>query len=380
MALEAAPTRRWLGEVAPIRHLDPTLIFVSIGLTIYGLLMVYSATHRALASFGDDPGFYLKKQLAFMMLGLIVLVFSAVLDYRLVKVYSPFIFGICGFFLFLVLTPLGSETAGAQRWLTLFGFQFQPSEITKLALIAMLAAYLSELRGPVRLEHVWRATGLTLIPMLLVAIQPDIGTSMIFAVILVAMLIVSGARAKHIGILALAALIALFAAFRLGAVQEYQVDRLLGFFDPANDPLRAGYNRAQAEIAIGAGGLFGTGYGSGTQTNLDFVPEQHTDFIFTVVGEEFGFVGAVLLLSMYGILLWRGFRVAMLSKDTFGSLLALGIVGMLAFQVFVNVGMTVGIMPITGIPLPFLSYGGTALLTNFLAVGLLLNVHMRRFK
>ncbi len=380
MALEAAPTRRWLGEVAPIRHLDPTLIFVSIGLTIYGLLMVYSATHRALASFGDDPGFYLKKQLAFMMLGLIVLVLSSVLDYRLVKVYAPFIFGICGFFLFLVLTPLGSETAGAQRWLTLFGFQFQPSEITKLAMIAMLAAYLSEIRGPVRIDHVWRATGLTLIPMLLVAIQPDIGTSMMFAVILVTMLIVSGAKAKQIGILALAALIALFAAFRLGVVQEYQIERLTGFLDPANDPLRAGYNRAQAEIAIGAGGLFGTGYGSGTQTNLDFVPEQHTDFIFTVVGEEFGFVGSVLLLSMYGILLWRGFRVAMLSKDTFGSLLALGIVGMLAFQVFVNVGMTVGIMPITGIPLPFLSYGGTALLTNFLAVGLLLNVHMRRFK
>ncbi|HEX6208298.1 MAG TPA: rod shape-determining protein RodA [Actinomycetota bacterium] len=380
MALEAAPARRWLGEVAPIRHLDPTLIFVSIGLTIYGLLMVYSATHRTLATFGEDPGFYLKRQLAFMMLGLIVLVIASVFDYRLVKVYAPFIFAICGFLLFLVLTPLGSETAGAQRWLSLFGFQFQPSEVAKLALIAMLAAYLSEIRGPVRLEHVWRATGLTVIPMALVFLQPDIGTSMVFAVILVTMLIVSGAKAKQIGILAIAALIALFAAFRLGVVQEYQIERLTGFLDPANDPLRAGYNRAQAEIAIGAGGLFGTGYGSGTQTNLDFVPEQHTDFIFTVVGEEFGFVGAVLLLSMYGILVWRGFRIAMMSKDAFGSLLALGIAGMLAFQVFVNVGMTLGIMPITGIPLPFLSYGGTALLTNFLAVGLLLNVHMRRFK
>lgn len=380
MALEAAPARRWLGDVAPIRHLDPTLIFVSFGLTIYGLLMVYSATHRALDSFGEDPAFYLKRQLAFMMLGLIVLVLAAVFDYRLVKVYAPFLFGICAFLLFLVLTPLGTETAGAQRWVNVFGFQFQPSEITKLAVIAMLAAYLSEVRGPVRLEHVWRATGLSVIPMALVFLQPDIGTSMVFAVILVTMLIVSGARAKHIGILALAALIALFAAFRLGVVQEYQIQRLTGFLDPTNDPLRAGYNRAQAEIAIGAGGLFGTGYGSGTQTNLDFVPEQHTDFIFTVVGEEFGFMGALLLLSLYGILLWRGFRIAMLSKDAFGSLLALGIVGMIAFQVFVNVGMTVGIMPITGIPLPFLSYGGTALLTNFLAVGLLLNVHMRRFK
>jgi len=380
MAMDGAIPRRWLGEVAPIRHLDPVLIAVSIGLTVYGLLMVYSASHQALQTLGEEAGFYLTKQLAFMMLGLIVLVLAAVFDYRLVKVYAPIVFGAVAFLLFLVLTPLGSETAGAQRWITLFGFQFQPSEVAKVALVAMLAAYLSEIRGPMRLEHVWRAAGFALIPMVLVVLQPDIGTSMVFAVVLLAMLVVAGAKAKYIGVLALAAAVALFAAFRLGVVQEYQIARLTGFLDPANDPLRAGYNRAQAEIAIGAGGIRGTGYLSGSQTNLDFVPEQHTDFIFTVVGEEFGFLGAILLLSMYGVLLWRGFRVAMLSRDTFGSLMALGIVTMLAFQIFVNVGMTIGIMPITGIPLPFLSYGGTALITNFLGVGLLLNIHMRRFK
>jgi len=380
MAMDGALPRRWLGEVAPIRHLDPVLIAVSIGLTIYGLLMVYSASHQALQTLEQDAGFFMKKQLAFMMLGLIVLVLAAVFDYRLAKVYAPIVFGAVAFLLFLVLTPLGSETAGAQRWITLFGFQFQPSEVAKVALVGMLAAYLSEIRGPMRLEHVWRAAGFALIPMVLVVLQPDIGTSMVFAVVLLAMLVVAGAKAKYIGVLALAAAVALFAAFRLGVVQEYQIARLTGFLDPANDPLRAGYNRAQAEIAIGAGGIRGTGYLSGSQTNLDFVPEQHTDFIFTVVGEEFGFLGAILLLTLYGVLLWRGFRVAMLSRDTFGSLLALGIVTMLAFQIFVNVGMTIGIMPITGIPLPFLSYGGTALITNFLGVGLLLNVHMRRFK
>ena len=376
---EAAAPRRW-GELRPFRHLDPALILVALGLTIYGLFMVYSATHQALTTLRGDPGFYLKKQIVFMMLGLLLLIVTTVFDYRLVKVYAPFIFGLAGFLLFLVLTPLGSETAGAQRWVTLFGFQFQPSEFAKLSLVAMLAAYLSEIRGPIRLEHVWRSAGLTMIPLALVVLQPDIGTSMVFAVILVAALVVAGAKAKHIGILALAALIAIFGAFRVGIVQDYQIARLTGFLDPANDPLRAGYNRAQAEIAIGAGGISGTGYLSGTQTNLDFVPEQHTDFIFTVVGEEFGFVGAMLLLSLYGVLIWRGFRIAMASRDTFGTILALGLVSIFAFQVFVNIGMTIGIMPITGIPLPFLSYGGTALLTNFVAVGLLLNVHMRRFK
>jgi rod shape determining protein RodA len=375
-------SRRMLGEVAPIRHLDPILIGVSVALTIYGLLMVYSATHQGLEALGEDPGHYLKKQVAFLMLGMIVLLVSTVFDYRLVKVYAPFLYGATALLLFLVFTPLGGEAAGAQRWITLLGFQFQPSEVSKIILVAMLAAYLSEIRvyGELRLEHVWRAAGLAALPMVLVSLQPDIGTSMVFAVILVAVLIVAGAKPKHIGVLALAALIGLFGAFRVGIVQDYQIDRLTGFLDPAKDPDRVGYNKAQSEIAIGAGGLFGSGYGHGTQTNLDFVPEQHTDFIFTVVGEEFGFAGAILLLTLYGVLVWRGFRIAMLSRDTFGTLLALGVTSMLALQIFVNIGMTIGIMPITGIPLPFLSYGGTALVTNFLAVGLLLNVHMRRFK
>ena len=163
-------------------------------------------------------------------------------------------------------------------------------------------------------------------------------------------------------------------------MKEYQVARLTGFLDPQNDPLGRGYNRDQAEIAIGSGGLVGLGYLQGSQTNLDFVPEQHTDFIFTVVGEEFGFLGAVALLGLYGLVLWRAFRVALVSKDAFGTYLAAGIASMLALQMFVNVGMTIGIMPITGLPLPFLSYGGSAMLVNCVAVGLLLNVHMRRFK
>jgi len=378
--MELSVRRRWLGEMAPIRHFDGTLILAVLGLLTFGMLMVFSATHTSLEALNQDTGFYLKKQLAFAVLGFLVMLGVASFDYRMVKVYAPIGYGVVLFLLFVVLTPLGSETAGSQRWITLPGFQLQPSEFAKLAVVAMLAAYLSEVRGSPQLDHVWRAAGIALAPLVFVFLQPDVGTSMVFAMLLIGMLVVSGARARHIGILALVAIVATLGAFRVGIVRDYQVARLTAFIDPEADPLRAGYNKAQAEIAIGAGGITGRGYLDGTQTNLDFVPEQHTDFIFTVVGEELGFVGAIVLLMLYGLVLWRGFRIAMMSKDLFGTLLALGIVTILAFQVFVNIGMTLGIMPITGIPLPFLSYGGSSMITSFLAVGLLLNIHMRRFQ
>jgi rod shape determining protein RodA len=214
----------------------------------------------------------------------------------------------------------------------------------------------------------------------LVFIPRYIGPTTVLSAILVGTLRVAGARPRHLGVLALTAVVLLFGAFQLGVVKDYQVQRLAAFLDAKNDPQGAGYNRSQSEIGIGSGGLTGAGYLHGTQTNLDFIPEQHTDFIFTVVGEEFGFVGAMMLLVLFGILIWRAFRIALLSKDPFGSYVAAGIGSMFAIQMFVNIGMTVGIMPITGIPLPFVSYGGSSLLANFLAVGLLLNIHMRRFK
>jgi rod shape determining protein RodA len=216
--------------------------------------------------------------------------------------------------------------------------------------------------------------------MLLVFIQPDIGTTMVLAAVLVGVLVVAGARMRHLGILALTAIVLIFGAFQLHIVKDYQIQRLISFADPTADLSASGYNRAQAEIAIGSGGLTGRGYLKGTQTNLDFVPEQHTDFIFTVVGEEFGFAGSMLLLMLFGVMLWRAFRIAMLSRDPFGTYVAAGVASMFAIQVFVNVGMTLGIMPITGIPLPFVSYGGSSLLANCICVGILLNVHMRRFK
>jgi rod shape determining protein RodA len=373
---------RWVGRgrEGAWRHLDPALIVTAILLAIYGLFMVYSATQQSLRTLGTDPGFYLKRQIVFLMLGMIAMIVAATFDYRLTKVYAPITYGVVVFLLLLVLTPLGDETAGAQRWIQLVGFEFQPAEVAKLAVVMALGAYLSEIKGAIRLEHVWKAAGIAGIPMVLIFVQPDIGTMLVFASVLIGLLVVAGAKLRHIGVLFLVAVIGMLVAFNLGIVRDYQIARLTAFIDPAADPLRAGYNKEQAEIAIGAGGLTGRGYLEGSQTNLDFVPEQHTDFIFTVVGEELGFIGAIALLGLFAILIWRGFRTAMISRDSYGTLLAAGIVTMLAFQVFVNVGMTVGIMPITGIPLPLVSSGGTAMIVNFMAVGLLLNVHMRRFK
>ncbi len=379
--MDLVSRRAFSAERRPIRHLDPVLLAAAFVLSIVGILMVYSATHQSLVVQHLDPALYVKKQATFLVLGFVVVMLVATFDYRFAKVYAGLIYVGMLFLLLAVRTPLGTTVQGSQRWFQLFGFQVTPSEYMKVALILMLAAFLSELRGQERtLEDVFRATAIAALPMALVFIQPDIGTTMVLAAVLVGVLVVAGARMRHLGILALAAIVLIFGAFQLHIVKDYQIQRLISFADPTADLSSSGYNRAQAEIAIGAGGLTGRGYLKGTQTNLDFVPEQHTDFIFTVVGEEFGFVGSMALLLLFGVMLWRAFRIAMLSRDPFGTYVAAGVASMFAIQVFVNVGMTLGIMPITGIPLPFVSYGGSSLLANCVCVGMLLNVHMRRFK
>jgi rod shape determining protein RodA len=379
--MDLVATKTYPSERRPIRHLDPVLLLDVFALAVVGLFMVYSATHQSLSAVGLDPGTFLKKQVTFVALGSVMVLLAASFDYRFLKVYAGLIYAASLVLLVLVGSPLGTSVKGSQRWFQLFGFQFAPSEIAKLALIIMLATFLSELRsGDLTLQEVYRATAIAAVPGVLVFLQPDLGTSIVLVTILVGVLVVAGARARYLGILALTAVVLIFGAFQMGLVRDYQVNRLTSFLDPQNDPLRSGYNRKQAEIAIGSGGLFGVGYLQGTQTNLDFVPEQHTDFIFTVVGEEFGFAGAFTLLVLFGVLIWRAFRIALLSKDPFGTYVAAGIGSYLAIQMFVNIGMTLGIMPITGIPLPFVSYGGSALLTNSAAVGLLLSIHMRRLK
>jgi rod shape determining protein RodA len=343
------------------------------------MFMVFSSTHQSLVALGGDPWGFVKKQIAALVVGVVAVAVIAAVDYRLAKVYAGFIYGALIVVLLLVRTPLGSAAKGAQRGFYFGAFQFTPSEWTKVGLAIMLAAYLSELKvSELSLRQVIRATAIAAVPMFLVFIQPDIGTTIVLAAILGGTLVVAGARIRHLGLLALVAIALLGGAFKLGLIKDYQVARLTSFVDSRNGAAEARYNRDQSEIAIGSGGLTGTGYLKGPQTNLDFVPEQHTDFIFTVVGEEFGFAGSVTLLTLYAILLWRAIRIAMLSKDTFGTYLASGLAAMFAIQMFVNVGMTVGIMPITGIPLPFISYGGSSLIASYMAVGLLLSIHMRR--
>jgi rod shape determining protein RodA len=375
----AAATRASPVERSLIRRIDPVLTLAALLLAVTGLAMIYSATNKTLSTLGHDPGFYLKRQVVYLMIGVAAMAVTALIDYRLVKVYAAFIYVGCIGLLILVQTPLGSVAKGAQRSFQFSGFQFSPSLFTRLGLILMLAMYLSELKVDLDLRDVVRATSLAALPMVLVFIQPDIGTTIILAAVLVALLVASAAKARYLAVLALVGTLAIFGAFQLHIIKDYQISRLTSFIDPQADPLRAGYNKQQAEIAIGSGGLLGKGYLHGTQTNLDYVPEQHTDFIFTVVGEELGFLrGTLPVLLLFLVVLWRAFRTALLSRDPFGTYVAVGVFTMIAIQVFVNVGMTIGIMPITGIPLPFISYGGSALIADLIGIGLLQSVYMRR--
>lgn len=371
----------FLEDRRPLRHVDVVLLLDVVALCVISLFMIYSATHQTLASLGLDPGIYLKRQATWMLLGIAVLSVAAAFDYRMIKVYAPFVYGGLLILLVAVRTPLGTTVKGSQRWFEFFGFQFTPSEWMKIGVIVMLAAYLTELRTTeLSLQETLKTVAIAGFPMALVFLQPDIGTTIILMAITVGVLIVAGSRPRDLAALALVGILGLFVAFQLNIIKDYQVDRLTAFLDASADPQGAGYNKQQAEIAIGSGGVFGLGYKQGSQTNLDFVPEQQTDFIFTVVGEEFGFFGTMIVLLLFAVLIWRAFRTALLSKDPFGTYLAAGVASMFAIQTFVNIGMVTGIMPITGIPLPFVSYGGSSMLANFVAVGLLLNVHMRRFK
>ena len=373
-------------ERRPIRHLDPMLLLVTGLILVAGLLLVYSATATTLVGEGESPLARVEKQVVTAVIGVVLMLLVATFDYRFLKVYAGFIYAGMIVVLILVRVPgIGStaigDTTAAQRWFQVGSFQLTPSEFVKVGLIIMLAAVLSELRSPVpSLRDVIRVCAIAAVPLGLVFLQPDIGTSIVLICVAAGMLVVAGTRPRHLLALSLAAVVMLFLAFQLHVIKNYQLERLTGFLDPTHNTLTTNYNRQQAEIAVGSGGIFGRGWGNGTQTNLDYVPEQHTDFIFSVAGEEFGFVGSTLLLALYGLLLWRAIRIAYLSKDPFGTYLAAGVASMFAIQMFVNVGMVIGIMPITGIPLPFVSYGGSQMLANFLAVGILLNVHMRRFK
>ena len=367
------------GGGAPWRHLDVVLLASVLCLTGVGLLMIYSSTRSKQAAAGLDPHDFLKRQLAFAALGLVVMAVLILIDYRVLRDIAPVIGVGVVIALLAVLTPLGSAARGAHAWFQLGPFNVEPSEAAKIGFILVLAAYLSAHRGDLGTPQIVTALGLAGVPMALIYLQPDLGTDMVFVATLMGLLLVAGAKPRHIAALTALGALGVLTVFQLGILKEYQLDRLAAFLDPADDPQRSAYNLRQSQIAIAAGGMTGKGVFQGTQTNLSFVPEQHTDFIFTAVGEELGFVGASTLLALFALVMWRTWRAAAMAKDEFGMLICVGVLTMMLFQIFENVGMTMGITPIAGIPLPFVSYGGSAMISCFAAVGLVLNVHMRRY-
>ena len=379
--LRAQVQDKWMDAYAPIRHLDPLLVLTVLALSVIGIAMIYSSKYLVLLQSGAPTGTFAVRQLVSLGIGLVAMTVVAAVDYRYLRAYSPVLYLLAIVGLALVLTPLGVEVNGAQAWIELGGFRFQPSEFAKVVVIITVAAALHERREDPGLGSVLVALLIVTPPLALIMLQPDPGTATVFVFALCILLLVAEIRIGYLVALVAAGIAGFVAIIQLGILKAHQVDRLTAFLDTDNPDIAQSirYNADQSLIAVGSGEFFGKGYLNGTQTNLAYVPENHTDFIFTVVGEEFGFLGAIILLGLFALLLWRGLRIAMLAKDRFGVLLAAGTVGIILFQMFVNIGMAIGVMPVIGIPLPFVSYGGTSLIANFMLVGILLNVHMRRF-
>ena len=365
-----------------VHGFDPVLTAV-VGLLLFiGTLLVWAATRDWYTRNGLDGQYYLKRHIINILIGLVLAYGVTVIDYRLLRAYTPFLWGAGVLGLVVVLIPgLGAEINGAKAWIALpGGFQIQPAELAKIAIIIGMSMILSERShdsdGPTS-RDVLHSLAVAAIPVALIIMQPDMGTVLIISAAVVTIVAVSGVPARWVTGLLLLAVLGGFVAVKAGVVSEYQVNRLQTFVDPSADTQGAGYQLRQARITVGSGGLVGTGLFNGPQTNGRFVPEQQTDFIFTVAGEELGFIGSGAILILYLILLMRGFSIARRTNDPFGRLVCTGVIAWFAFQIFENIGMTLGLMPMTGVPLPFISYGGSSMFATLIGIGLLQNVHAR---
>jgi rod shape determining protein RodA len=366
-------------DASVLRDLDVWLIGATLAIAVLGMLMIYSSTRERLRLEGIDELYFVQRQGVAILVGLVVMVLLLAIDYRRLRDSSVLAYVVTVVGLLAVLSPLGSNARGSQAWFQLpGGFQLQPSELAKFGIVVALAGYANAHRGEM---DPWRLTvtiGLATVPIGLVMLQPDFGTAMVLGLIVITLLAVAGASLKHLLVLALLAVSFVVAVVNVGVLQQYQVDRLTSFVSQGDDTRNTTYNTDQSKKAIGNGGVTGRGFGNGPQTTGGFVPEQHTDFIFTAIGEEFGFLGASALLALFAIVVWRTWRAAMLARDFFGTLVCVGVLALFVFQVFVSMGMTMGIMPVTGIPLPFMSYGGSSTITAFACVAVVANVSMRR--
>ena len=358
------------------RHLDLALVGCVAAVSCLGALMVYSATRGATPPYQLT---FLEKQVLYVLIGFAVLAVTVVIDYRHFRDWSLVLFSAACALLLFVVSPLGSKSNGAQSWFQLGTFQLQPSEFAKIGLILAIANVGAQYYGEIDRRRLTVLLGVAGLPLFLIMLQPDLGTALVLSVITAGVLLIAGAQARHLVALVLVAVLGATVLLNSSVLAQYQKDRLTSFTHQDEGLVKETYNINQSKIAIGAGGTFGEGLFKGTQTRLGNVPEQHTDFVFTAVGEQLGFVGSATLLALFCIIAWRVWRTAQLARDEFGMLVCVGVLAMLMFQIFENVGMTMGIMPVTGIPLPLVSYGGSSTITEFIALGLVLNVHMRRF-
>jgi rod shape determining protein RodA len=361
-----------------LRHTDWLLILVVCGLSGLGVLLVWSATEPGLAAQGADPREYLKKQLMNVIIGFVLMIIVALIDSRRIRSWTPAVYGLTVLALLAVLA-IGKDINGAKAWFDLpGGFQVEPSEFAKLALVVTTATIFSLHRGArpgVKQLLIGLACAMPLLG--LVVIEPALGVAMVLVATLATMIVLSGMRLRIIGALVLITGAGIAFAGGLHLLKGYQLTRFTSFLHPAANQSSTGYNALQAKIAVGSGGMFGQGLFHGQLIAGNFVPAQQTDFIFTVAGEELGFVGAIVIVFLLGVVIVRALRIAARADDQFGMLVASGIAVWFAFQSFVNIGMTIGIMPITGLPLPFLSYGGSAVFADMIAIGMLQSIHRR---
>ncbi|MFI6350734.1 rod shape-determining protein RodA [Streptomyces sp. NPDC050560] len=367
-----------------MRRLDWPILLSSVLLSLIGAALVYSATRNRTELNGGDPYFFLLRHLLNTGIGIALMIGTIWLGHRTLRTAVPILYGISVLLVLLVLTPLGVTVNGAHAWINIAaGFSLQPSEFVKITIILGMAMLLATRVDAGDREHpdnrvVLQSLGLAFVPILIVLLMPDLGSVMVMVMIILTVLVASGASHRWVLGLIGAGVLGAVAIWQLHILDDYQINRFAAFANPDLDPAGVGYNTNQARIAIGSGGLTGTGLFHGTQTTGQFVPEQQTDFVFTVAGEELGFVGAAVILLLLGVLLWRACRIARGTTELYGTVVAAGIIAWFAFQAFENIGMTLGIMPVAGLPLPFVSYGGSSMFAVWVAIGLLQSIRVQR--
>ncbi|WP_406344550.1 rod shape-determining protein RodA [Streptomyces sp. NBC_00648] len=367
-----------------VRRLDWPLLLAALALSFIGSLLVWSATRNRTQLNQGDPYYFLIRHAMNTGIGFGLMIGTIWLGHRTLRGAVPVLYGLSVVLILAVLTPLGATVNGAHAWIIIGGgFSLQPSEFTKITIIlgmAMILASRVDAGDQLHPDHrtVMKSLGLAALPILIIMMMPDLGSVMVIVIIILGVLLACGASNRWVLGLIGTGVAGAVAVAALGLLDEYQINRFAAFANPNLDPAGVGYNTNQARIAIGSGGLTGTGLFKGSQTTGQFVPEQQTDFVFTVAGEELGFVGAGLILVLLGVVLWRACRIARETTELYGTVVAAGIIAWFGFQSFENIGMTLGIMPVAGLPLPFVSYGGSSMFAVWVAIGLLQSIRVQR--